>query len=185
MSHKRDLILQSAEEEFLLHGFDGTSIDSIVREVGGSKSTVYSHFPDKTVLFAEAIAGIRKEFDFLLPYSRNETVADARDLLELAVVEFLSILFRERAMHLFRLMMAEAQRFPEVARQFWNEGPARSLDRLSEIAGGHAYGQALFNMLIGERYYRVLLGLDPIPDPEQIVGRAREAISAVLGSSGT
>jgi len=183
MSRKREQILRRAEQEFLVYGYVGTSIDSIVKDIGGSKSTVYAHFSDKTVLFAEAITDIRREFDFSLPRSLAVDAEDPGVRLELAVVEFLTMIYRERAIHLFRLVISEANRFPEVAHQYWHEGPVRSLDRLAEIIGSRDTAVLLFNMLMGERYHRVVLALDPIPDPEQIVSIARYAIATAAQGS--
>jgi AcrR family transcriptional regulator len=113
----RTSILTSAEQEFLEKGYEGTSIDGIVREVGGSKSTVYAHFGDKKQLFTETVARIRNDFDFALTRARAGAPAAPREGLVVLGVELLSILYHTRIIHLFRTVMAEAHRFPEVARQ--------------------------------------------------------------------
>ena len=52
---KRQAILDTAYRLFRTQGFDGTSISQITAEVGGSKATVYSHFPSKEELFVECV----------------------------------------------------------------------------------------------------------------------------------
>ncbi len=52
---KRQAILDAAYRLFRMHGFDGTSISEITTQVGGSKATIYCHFPTKEVLFVECM----------------------------------------------------------------------------------------------------------------------------------
>lgn len=52
---KRQTILDTASRLFRTQGFDGTSVSQITAEVGGSKATIYSHFPSKEVLFVECM----------------------------------------------------------------------------------------------------------------------------------
>jgi TetR/AcrR family transcriptional regulator, mexJK operon transcriptional repressor len=196
---KRRRILETAEEEFLLKGYDGTSIDAIVREVGGSKSTVYAHFPDKAVLFAEVLSEVRRELDFSLPRHRTEAAEGPAERLHLAVIELLSTLYRERALHLTRLLTAESPRFPEVARQYWEEGPTVAIDvladRIRELPGPNAVAEPadaatewaaaaasrILDGLMGSRYLRTLLGIVDPPAPAEFPAIAAETIKAVLG----
>ena len=190
MKGKRGQILSTAEGEFLLHGYDGTSIDAIVREIGGSKSTVYSHFPDKAVLFAEVLAKVRQELDFSLPRYQDAAPSDAREGLELAALELASILYRERSLHLLRLVIAEAQRFPVVARQFWEEGPqvaigvmAGLLQDFPSFAPEQARRAAerVYALLTGGRFLRTLMNLETPPSNQELVDLARSAVGQVLG----
>lgn len=48
-------ILQGAMQEFLQHGYAGTSMDRVAATAGVSKPTVYSHFKDKEGLFRSLI----------------------------------------------------------------------------------------------------------------------------------
>jgi AcrR family transcriptional regulator len=52
---KRQAILETASRLFRTRGFDGTSMSEITTLVGGSKATVYSHFPSKEALFVECM----------------------------------------------------------------------------------------------------------------------------------
>jgi len=55
---KRQAILDTAYQLFQTQGFDKTSISQITAEVGGSKATIYSHFPSKEELFVECITAV-------------------------------------------------------------------------------------------------------------------------------
>ena len=50
---KWDQVLDGARKVFMRDGFEGASVDDIVREAGVSKATLYSYFPDKRLLFIE------------------------------------------------------------------------------------------------------------------------------------
>jgi len=52
---KRQAILETAYRLFRTQGFDKTSMTEITTQVGGSKATVYSHFPSKEELFVECM----------------------------------------------------------------------------------------------------------------------------------
>lgn len=137
MRGKRKSILETAEHEFLEKGYEGTSIDAIVKEVGGSKSTIYAYFRDKSVLFAETLANIQRELDFSLERAARESPATLREALILAGIELLTTLYSERALHLFRTVIAESNRFPEVARQLATEGMDAAIARIGEIIEHH------------------------------------------------
>lgn len=120
----RDLILKAATEAFLAHGFSGASIDQIAAQAGVSKPTIYSHFQGKEQLFAAIMNSICDNFEepFLGPNADTEElsailirIADnyTRAILQPGVV----------AMH--RLFVAEAERFPELSRRYYEVGPRR------------------------------------------------------------
>ncbi|MFM2305164.1 MAG: hypothetical protein RLZZ135_2577, partial [Cyanobacteriota bacterium] len=52
---KAAAILAGGMQEFLAHGYAGTSMDRVATAAGVSKATVYSHFQDKEGLFVALI----------------------------------------------------------------------------------------------------------------------------------
>ncbi|MFW6228035.1 MAG: TetR/AcrR family transcriptional regulator [Alkalispirochaeta sp.] len=195
MKSKRHRILQSAQEEFLNRGFDGASIDAIVRAAGGSKSTVYSHFSDKTTLFAEALGQAQAQLDFHLPRFWKERSGRVREDLEMIAVELLTVLYRDEALHLTRIIVSESQRFPAVADRYWEEGPSTALRQVTRFltelpeegeitfSDPGLAARHLFGLLLGDRYLRFLLGIQEAPSPAEIVSIAREAATLFLGAA--
>ena len=59
---KRQAILDAAYRLFRTHRFDGTSISEITAQVGGSKATIYSHFPSKEELFVECMTAALEHY---------------------------------------------------------------------------------------------------------------------------
>jgi TetR/AcrR family transcriptional regulator of autoinduction and epiphytic fitness len=60
-SDKTEQILQGAMQEFLTHGYAGTSMDKVAKTGGVSKATVYSYFADKEGLFAALVQRLARK----------------------------------------------------------------------------------------------------------------------------
>jgi AcrR family transcriptional regulator len=194
MKDKRTSILKTAEHDFLERGYNGTSIDSIVREVGGSKSTVYSHFKDKRVLFAAALADVQSELDFTLTRSQSEPVESVHQRLILMGIELLSLLLSKRALHLLRTLVAESWQFPEVGRQFVQDGldVATAQIALAIDAGmttgefvnadSHELASCYVGLLTRDFLIRSLLGVGEPPSSDELAERAENSIQVVQKS---
>jgi len=61
----RGLILRSAKEEFLAHGFEGASLRSICKRAGLTTGAFYNHFSRKEELFDALVAPMIEEFQGL------------------------------------------------------------------------------------------------------------------------
>jgi AcrR family transcriptional regulator len=59
---KRQAILDTAYRLFRTQGFETTSISEITAQVGGSKATIYSHFPSKEALFVESMTAAVEDY---------------------------------------------------------------------------------------------------------------------------
>src|ERR1700739_2883357 len=58
---KSEQIRATATELFLRYGYDGVSVDEIVRIVGGSKSNGYNHFGGKEGLFVAIVERLTED----------------------------------------------------------------------------------------------------------------------------
>ena len=116
-------ILDAAAELFLEVGYEQTSIDAILLRSGGSKSTLYAYFPTKQDLFRSVIDSVvdNGELCTALDISVNARVV----LTEFAVARQRVVLSpRHRAV--VGLVVAERDRFPDLAEIYWDRGPQRS-----------------------------------------------------------
>ena len=115
-------VIQGARTVFMRDGFEGASVDAIAKEAGVSKATLYSYFSDKKLLFLEV--------------GRLECESQSREAfgeidLEGPIAEVLGRIGREMAefmvspfgQNIFRICVAEAARFPELGRHFYETGP--------------------------------------------------------------
>src|SRR5436190_20060303 len=137
-TRKRRAIVEAATAAFLRDGYRGTSMDEIAAKAGVSKQTVYKHFADKERLFSEVVVTtVSEASDPVSDEVRNlqdtgDIDADLRDLAR----RQLATVMQPRLMQLRRLVIAEAGRFPELGRAFYERGPGRTLDALATAFEG-------------------------------------------------
>lgn len=119
---KFDQVLKGAREIFLADGFEGASVDDIARAAGVSKATLYSYFPDKRLLFMEvARSECARQAD--APMDLTEACCSPRAVLSAAARHILSASLSDFGIRMFRICVAESDRFPDLGRQFYESGP--------------------------------------------------------------
>jgi AcrR family transcriptional regulator len=126
-------ILAVASELFLAEGYGATSIEAVAQRARISKRTFYHRFPDKAALF-EAV--VRRIVQNLRPpagtplYDEGSLEEVLRRLARLTLRAALTPM----AVALNRLMVAEAQRFPELAAIAAREGSlAEAVGRIAAL----------------------------------------------------
>jgi AcrR family transcriptional regulator len=107
---KRQAILDTAYRLFRTQGFAETSIAEITAQVGGSKATIYSHFPSKEELFVECMmAAVENYMSGTLKHletSRGDPEASLRNF----GTSVLNFICSSEQVEVRRLMIAEAAR---------------------------------------------------------------------------
>lgn len=132
-ARKRRAILEAATAVFLDTGYQGSSVDQIAAQAAVSKQTVYKHFADKEQLFTRIILDTTDEIDGLVNTvtralaDTNDLAADLGDLAN----QFVATLMQPRVLRLRRLVIANADRFPETTRKWYEQGFERVLGTLS------------------------------------------------------
>ena len=122
---RREAILDIARQSFLEHGYAATTMSGIAAQLGGSKGTLWSYFASKQVLFEAVLERATDEFRDELSLILQRT-GDVRAALLRFSRQFLRKLTQPDAIALFRLVVAEAGRFPEVGEIFYERGPGRT-----------------------------------------------------------
>ncbi|NIZ11136.1 TetR/AcrR family transcriptional regulator [Pseudooceanicola sp. HF7] len=119
---KLDQVLDGAREVFLRDGFEGANVDDIARAASVSKATLYSYFPDKRLLFLEVA---RQEFRRQADSAGCIVQPDLppRDMLEHAAKRMVDFFTNPMSVSTYRLCVSEAERFPDLARDFYEHGP--------------------------------------------------------------
>ena len=128
---RRELILDVAQEVFLEEGFANASMSTIAARLGGSKGTLYNYFKSKDDLFNAYV-------ERRCLWQQDETFAlkpgeTARQALQRIGRSFLAHVMNETTLRNFRLIVAEAERAPEIGRTFYEAGPERGTARLAEF----------------------------------------------------
>jgi len=116
-------ILEVAAELFLRDGYEQTSIDAILVRSGGSKATLYAYFPTKEDLFRAVI-------DSVVVNGQGPEALDAAADPRVVLTEFgakrLRVMLSPQHRAILGLIIAERERFPDLARMYLTHGPQRS-----------------------------------------------------------
>ncbi|SEE29166.1 TetR/AcrR family transcriptional regulator [Jiangella alba] len=133
-ARKRRAIVEAATEVFLQHGYIGASMDQVAAKAAVSKQTVYKQFADKEHLFAEIIAGRTDTLGDRLAavYATLDDATDVRTAVRDVGRQLLRSLSRPEVLQLRRLVIAEADRFPDVSGTWWERAFHPSLVLLGD-----------------------------------------------------
>lgn len=187
---KAAAILQAAKRMFLLHGYEGASMDLIAGEAGVSKLTLYSHFGDKEGLFAAAVqAYCEEQLPATLFESSPQTPLRER-LVQIAEV-FFAVATSPEAIAGHRMLCSPQLKESGVPELFWEAGPARLQQALAQLfakrtaAGELAAHDAQLaasqfcTLLKGDPHARLLLGCAP-PDADDVRAHLHAAVDMFL-----
>jgi AcrR family transcriptional regulator len=169
---RRSQILDAAAQVFLENGYGGATIDLVVERAGASKATVYSFFGGKDGLFA-AIVEERCE-RILSAFGDPEVVgSDVLSALAHVARRYMEVVMAPDAVGLYRLIIAEGVRFPELARTFHQIGPDRAnahlagmlsiwLERgLIRLDDPQLAAVQFFDLVSGDLHRRAMAGIVP------------------------
>lgn len=120
---KYDQVLAGARDVFMADGFEGASVDEIAKVAQVSKATLYKYFPDKQVLFME-VARVECERQASTAHDTIDMSGPPRDVMGQAGRHFLRFITSKLGQQIFRICVAESDRFPEIGRHFYASGPA-------------------------------------------------------------
>jgi len=134
-ARKRRAIMEAATALFLRDGYRNTSMDQVAADAAVSKQTVYKHFADKEQLFREIVLGVTgnseaiiTDLTSVLRSSEINSVADLRTVLTDLARRYIDGVLRPNVLSLRRLIIAEAERFPDLARTYFEQAPSRGID---------------------------------------------------------
>lgn len=135
LNEKAIQILQGAMQEFLKHGYAGTSMDRVAATAGVSKPTVYSYFRDKEGLFKALVRFVAQ--------SRCQQVMEdlqgdpPQVIRKLATAAIEGGLQDAEYLDFVRLVAGESGRFPKLAQAFVENLTKPSVDQLTAYLEGH------------------------------------------------
>jgi AcrR family transcriptional regulator len=115
-------ILDAGRALFLDQPYDVVSTDAIARAAKVSKATLYAYFPSKDILFASLVTDHCQMIadDIWIETGSN---ADVEEVLRRIARNFLEMFASTDALGLYRTIVAQVPRFPELGRLFYEAGP--------------------------------------------------------------
>ena len=134
--NKRQKILEEATELFLEQGYSAASMSELLRRIGGSKTTIYSHFGDKAGLFTAIVDELLKE---TVAFTDSAQLASLslREALETIALQHLEVVLSDRYIRMIRIVAAEVDRFPEIGAAFYEHGPGLSYRNFKALLDEH------------------------------------------------
>lgn len=190
----RDRLLDTAFNLFLENGYGNLSLETIARDARVSMRTIYSQFGGKVGLFG---AVIRRCSDQFVTSLTEEHVLDSspEEALTSFAKQFLYRITRPDVVRIRAILIGESPRFPDLATQFYEQGPQRTLGYLAQFfarqqqAGHfaeidtHFLAEQFLSALRSERVLKLQLGLEPTPDEAEIDIWVRQAVDLFLYGS--
>jgi len=129
-SAKRRQIVEGAREIFLAQGFDAASMSDIARAAGVSKGTLYVYFANKEQLF-EAIVQEQCVVHAEGVFDLDPNDRDVEATLTRLGTTYVEMLCRPDKASALRIVMAIADRMPEIGKLFYETGPAVGIAKLA------------------------------------------------------
>ena len=127
---KRQQILDASADLFTEQGYERTSLEQVAERAGVSKQTIYNNFPSKEALLRAGI--LRKCEEALIAGTDLDLTLPPTEFLPLFAERFISSLTEEGPLAVYRLVMTESQRHPEVGVAFYDSGPLPVITALAQ-----------------------------------------------------
>ncbi|OAH96533.1 TetR/AcrR family transcriptional regulator [Methylomonas methanica] len=183
----RDRLLDAALQLFLENGYGNLSMETIARDARVSLRTIYSQFGGKAGLFG---ALIRRCSDQFIGSLSDD--CELEEALTIFARQFLFRITRPDVLRMRAILIGESPRFPDLATQFYEQGPRRTLGLLAQFFMRHQQAGRIIDMdpyfladqfisaVRGERLQRLQLGLEPTPDEAEIEIWVRQSVGLFL-----
>lgn len=185
---KRAAILKAATGLFLAAGYDGTSLARIAEAAGVSKATLFKQFPTKAALFDAIVTDSWQVEDADGP---EPPAADLRAGLTAIGHRYVDLLTRPGMTALFRIVIAELPRFPELGEAQFSRGKMPYFESVSRyLAAADGAGSAkvddpdlaatqFLGMISNFVFWPTLLLTDWAPKRAAIEQAVAEAVSTM------
>lgn len=187
---KRSQIIKAATQLFTANGYAQVSMDAIVEAASVSKRTLYNYYESKDQLFLDAIKD-QTETIWSAMAQKEESLPLDKRLLAIAQ-ELVTVGMAREPLALYRIVIAEAQRFPDLTKQFYDVSIGRAINTVADlleqeaaafglvIDDAHRASEFFIDLLTGAAYMRVVLALDKPMPRKQIEAHATNAVATFL-----
>jgi len=184
------LILDAAQNLFYNLGFDETSLAMIINEAGGSRRSIYNEFGNKQGLLMAVIQRqVKAQSEILTSINRD---LEAKEALNQVCFKFVVGMLSPELMSLFRLVVQQVVKFPELGEMIYKNGPMTGIlplvdyltwlteQKILKIENCHFSAQMLMEMAKGPLHTRSLLLPDKKASDEEITYQVSKAVDIFL-----
>lgn len=187
----RALILEAARGEFAHSGYAATSMENVARRAGVSTKTLYRLLPNKATLFEAMVTDRIDRFVSVVKLRVCEG-GDVEAALSEALMVCAELMLDGDVISLQRVILADNDKFPEIAETFYRRAITRTQDTLAnwlraehkrgtiDLDDADAAAGILLGMLAFQPHRAVMFGHRPPPTREEREQRARSCASLFL-----
>ncbi|QCP52502.1 TetR/AcrR family transcriptional regulator [Trinickia violacea] len=184
---KRSAILDGAEAVFLREGFSLATMDDVAAAAGVGKQTVYRHFKSKEALFVGLVVSKCVQFGEVVSARSESSDGSPEAVLRELGWSLARNLITPDKLRLYRAVVAEAERFPELGKVFYEHGakPVRAfaaeiLRQRFDKKTAAIRASTFVQIVLGDTHLELTLGYE-VPDVEaRLAAQIEEALEAAL-----
>src|SRR5580698_4113713 len=177
----RAIIFDAARLEFAASGYAATSMESVARQAGVSTKTLYRLIPNKAALFEAMITNRIDTFASVVRVRACDG-SNIKGALREALVVWGELILDGEVIALQRLILADSEKFPEIAETFYHKAIRRTEQTLAtwlqaqsdrgliRIDDAEVTAGMLLGMLVFQPQRAVLFGHAPPPDRAELEG---------------
>lgn len=199
---KRAEIVAIAKKIFFEEGYAGASMAQIAARVGGSKATLYNHYPSKQELFLAVVKAVAEQQPLAAPLTAAQIKAATKDAaafrkwLAQFGADSLKRLTSYELLSLQRLSAAEAARLPEVGRAFFDGYVAPVFSQFAPVfaaamqngiirrSAPEQVAEHFSELCLGWMLRNAIWGLKPPPSDAEISAYVKAGVTAFLDGYG-
>src|SRR5215472_15014296 len=126
----RAVIFDAARHEFAHSGYAATSMESVARRAGVSTKTLYRLIPNKAALFEAMVTNRIDRFVSIV--NLGACKGDVEAALTEALIICAELLLDGEVIALQRLILADSDKFPDIAETFYYRAIRRTEDALAD-----------------------------------------------------
>ena len=123
----------AALDEFAANGYDATPVEAVAKRAGVSKGLLYLYFKTKEELFKAVVRSVVSPRLDALSAAVSAPDQSVEAFLRGPFLALVRELPRSKARYVFRLMIAEGHKHPDLARWYWDNVVSRALDALRQL----------------------------------------------------
>jgi AcrR family transcriptional regulator len=123
---------------FLERGYEGTTMDAIAQAAGTTKASLYARFDSKESVFSAVLDAATRRRDWPIPEPPPPDLDDLEGALTEIAHAGLARAVHPAMVQLSRIAIAEAARFPELARRAQSNATWARRDLVVELVQRHA-----------------------------------------------
>jgi TetR/AcrR family transcriptional regulator, mexJK operon transcriptional repressor len=185
---KRSAILDGARTVFLSQGFGLATMDDVAAAAGVGKQTVYRHFRSKEALFVGLVSAMCADVGGLLA-NAQDAQSDGSPEVELRNLGWVLAqnLITPDNLRLYRAIVAEAERLPELGQVFYENGAkvvraiaAKILRQRFDESTAAMRAATFVQLVLGDAYLELSIGYAVTDIEARFALQIDEAVAAAL-----